>query len=397
MPLEQSHDQKMELNVTIDQSRLDSLQSEFDSIKYSINSARGWDINFNELREMLVKLRRLHDAGDYLRALEFSEDAQDSANSHIIDFRAISISYAILSSRELISKLKDYDIDVSKAFLLLTDAKDSLDIKKFSEADGKLRELRGVLTELQNKLVKNTLEMISQTRHNLEEAKRIDAEVGKPQQLLKDASIYYDAKKYLRAAEMIQTARTLIDEAKENRIQEINELLNGVEGVIAEAKRFGCDIGEAEELYEEANAAFDKEDFFHSSKLTKKANDIARKLFKHHVAKAMELLKEEPKEETRPPEVMTTNKRQIERSIPAKGGELMTEEKHGKRGEKYRFMPQAKVVLESKDNTKTSQTQELSRKKTMIKCPNCAQIFEVEHAGSLTDIQCPYCGLKGSV
>jgi hypothetical protein len=245
--------------------------------------------DFEDAENLLKKTKTKFDSGDYNATIDMATEAINAGTTALNDLYGMGLSYAIKSSEQLIVNLKNMDIDTISVEQVLEDAKVTLEKKEFDSAQNIVGQLKESLTELSEKQGEKISQILSATQGEVEEARKMGVDVAAAEAKLAIAQDQINAKAITQALGTIGEADTLITNARESRISEINEMILKAETTVDEAKYLNAPVDEAERILSEARDALNNNDLDLAVNKTKEAEEAASKAKQEQIERALSI------------------------------------------------------------------------------------------------------------
>jgi hypothetical protein len=244
---------------------------------------------FEDAENLLKKTKTKFDSGDYNATIDMATEAIDAGTTALNDLYGMGLSYAIKSSEKLITNLKNMEIDTISIEQILEDAKSTLEKREYDSAQNIVSQLKESLTELSEKQSEKISQILAATQGELEEAKKMGVDVSAAEAKLKIASDQIDAKAITQALGTIGEADTLVTDAREAKVAEINEMIIQAETTVDEAKYLNAPVEDAERILQEAKDALGNNELDLAIQKTKEAEESANSSKQEQIEKALSI------------------------------------------------------------------------------------------------------------
>lgn len=130
---------------------------------------------------------------------------------------------------------------------------------------------------------------LAATRDAIREAANLGAGVGAAEDAWKSAVRVMEEGDLARADEGLARAARLATEARDRRIREIRDALSTVEDQIANARKVGADVADAEDLWSQAMAAVSSQEYVQAGELVKQSERVAIQAQQRQIERAIRL------------------------------------------------------------------------------------------------------------
>jgi len=216
-----------------------------------IEVARKISANVSIAEKMLADANSAKNDYDYKTATEIAKEgaleAKRLCHSHLS-----SLLTAAYKNTDLAGQ---YGIDVSSSSALLAEAKTFMDTGKFNVSHEKINQ---TMADTQGKLKSFFEDNYAQSERAMAHAKEVGAEITASQELLAKARKAFEDNKFKDAIALLEKSKNAID-LKKGFEREFIELTYEAEKVISNSKKFGINVKEAQNLFEQARTQKDSD------------------------------------------------------------------------------------------------------------------------------------------
>jgi hypothetical protein len=275
---------------------LHNVDSEDKNAIFSDSLNMDWDpkIDFNYYDRMGYVLEDVLKLGGYFELLEFLPEVIDSGESAAKKVMETGISIALLSSQKVIDSLKltnlrDMELGIKKAEILLSDAKSNYFYKNYINAYSALNEVRALTSRLKDDQKKSILDLIKCLESEIQTAKGFGVNTKLANRRLKEAKEYLESDLQVQATEAIFSGMENIESAKDDRIMVISETITFVEKLVDAANEIGTDVTVPKKEIEKAKALFMDRQYQLCMYATIKAEELSVDLIHEQAEKARNL------------------------------------------------------------------------------------------------------------
>jgi hypothetical protein len=269
---------------------VEEIRSHFDSELVEFSSEEGDMMpGFEDAEKLLKETKTKFDSGDYNASIDLATEAIGAGANALNSLLGLGLSYAIKSSEKLLVDLKNMDIETSSVEEVLASARESLENKEFGSTKNIVSQLKESFSNLSQKQGERIIELLNTAQSQVDEAKEIGSNVAEPEQKLKLAREQANAGAYIQALGAINESENLAKSAKEARIAQINEIINNAETKIDEAKYVNANAAEADALLEEARGAFTNEGYVLALEKAEAASESANTSRDEQIKRVMKL------------------------------------------------------------------------------------------------------------
>ena len=230
---------------------------------------------FADAEQLLRETKNKFESGDYLNTIDKATEAIDLGSKALNAFYGIGLSYAIRSSENMMSTVKDAGIDTTPLEQVLGQAKQSFENQEYEGAGKIIGQIRDAMSDLYKQHVQKVNELIEVTQSLLDDAKKMGSDISEAETILQNARDMMASNSLPTALESLKQSEKLAKTAKENRVKEISDIITKAGEAIEEARYLNAPVAEAESLLENARNAFDSEDYILALENANKASEAA--------------------------------------------------------------------------------------------------------------------------
>jgi uncharacterized protein (UPF0332 family) len=232
-------------------------------------------LKFAEAEQLLRETKNIFDSGDYLNTIDKATEAIDLGAKALNDFYGIGLSYAIRSSENMMSTVKDAGIDSTPLEQVLGMAKQSYENKEYESVASIIGQIKNAMSDLYLKHVQKINELIEATQFLVDDAKGIGSDVSEAEEKLQNARNMLASESLPMALDSAKESEDLAKTAKQSRVQEISNNITKAREIVEEARYLNAPVSEAEDLLAAAKNAFDAEDYTSAIENANKASEMA--------------------------------------------------------------------------------------------------------------------------
>jgi DNA-directed RNA polymerase subunit RPC12/RpoP len=327
---------------------------------------------FEEAKVLLKKMQSNFGEGNLEDTISRGVAGSGLIEDISIRFEMVRKAYVIFAFRQLIADVRDSGIDIGDVEELVLSAAEHFHQGEAEELDGILEEMSEKAKELQTLQAKKLKEMIEDVEEFIDESRDLGVESEEARDLLRKAEEAFESKTFKKVGYYASKAKKAAEKAREDRIKGISDALLFVKTILEDTREIGADVTEVEELYEEAQEAFEQEKYMKCKTLIKEVEQTALELQDNQIKKAMSLKKRREPED----EVVEVEAEVID--VPRRPSRSYEPPGRGRYDEPTR-PPRVSIPP--------------GMRKT--KCPNCGRGFPVKGGKGPQRIECPYCGMRG--
>ncbi|MEE9151046.1 MAG: hypothetical protein V3U20_04335, partial [Thermoplasmata archaeon] len=189
---------------------------------------------FAEAEQLLQETKNIFESGDYITTIDRATKAIDLGTKALSDFYGIGLSYAIRSSENMISTVKNAGIDATSLEQVLGQARQSFENKEYENTGSIVAQLKDAMSDLNQQHTQKVSELIDTTQSLVDDAKELGSEVSEAEKKLQDARDFLAAESLPMALDSINESDSLARTAKQNRVQEISTIISKADEVIEE-------------------------------------------------------------------------------------------------------------------------------------------------------------------
>ncbi|UCF07907.1 MAG: hypothetical protein JSW28_09755 [Thermoplasmata archaeon] len=255
--------------------------------------------DFSEAEKLLIETKRIFDSGDYLNTISKATEAIDMSSKALNSVYGIGLSYAIRSSENMISDVKNMDLDASNAEEILKEAQEIFENQDFSEAVSIMGDLRSKMGDLEDQMAEKITDFMETVQSRIDNAKALDADVSSAQSKLDEAKKLMESDSRLSALNSVRQAENLAKAAYDSKVQNVSDVIAKAESAIEEAKFLNAQASEAEDFLESARKSFDDKDYVQAIENANSAISSAHQSRDEQIQKAISI-REKLKEGTAP-------------------------------------------------------------------------------------------------
>ncbi|UCF07837.1 MAG: hypothetical protein JSW28_09380 [Thermoplasmata archaeon] len=343
---------------------------------------------FDKADEQLHRMQGNFEEGNFGGTI--SQGIKSSGLIHDLSKRYENVrrAFMIMSFRQLISDVKEAEIDAGEAETQVFKAAELFHNQENEALDGILKEMNDTAEHLQKEQAKKIKDMIFSVEEFIAQAMDLGADVEKAKKSFREAEDAFDSKKFKKVHQQLAKARKAAEDARRDRIQGLSDSLLFVKSILDDARDIGADVSDADELYIKAKSAFDEENYGESKVLIKEVEALALELQDAQIKKAMKLRMR--REGVREPvggggeEVVEV---QPEAVVPSPQPRSMPRY----RQPPMRGYPQQPYPPPVRPPPVMQRPQRMRK----TRCPNCGQRFPVQGGPGPVRVECPFCGMRG--
>ncbi len=245
--------------------------------------------SFNDAEQLMQETKSIFDSGDYITTISKATEAIDCGSKALNGFYSKVLTYAIRSSENMISNLKDMEIDVSPIEEILGNAKASYDNQEFESTGAIISQLKDSVGELLSAHGQKISDLIESTQSIIDRAREMGADVVEAEKKLNDAKELHAKGSLPFAFDSVKESESLAEAANDNRIKDVQEIISRSGKIIEDAKYLHAPVSEAESLLETAQNAFDSEDYISAIENAEKASESANSARDEQIQRALSL------------------------------------------------------------------------------------------------------------
>jgi HEPN domain-containing protein/ribosomal protein S27AE len=244
-------------NVTVE-----NIRSQFDSDFVEFSSEEGDNMpGFEDAEKLIKETKTKFDSGDYNASIDLATEAIGAGANALDSLLGMGLSYAIKSSEKLLLDLKNMDIETSSVEDVLESARDSLENKEYGSTKNIVSQLKESFSDLSQKQGERIIELLNTAQSQIDEAKEMGSDTANAEQKLKLAREQANTGAYIQALSAINESETLVNSAKEAQIAKINEMIIEAETKIEEAKYVNANVDEANGFLEKARDSYTNQEY----------------------------------------------------------------------------------------------------------------------------------------
>ncbi len=295
------------------------------------------------------------------------------------NFEKVRKAFVIYAFRQLIGDVRDSGIDVGEARDLAQKAAEHLHNAEMNELDTILDDISTTANHLTKEQAKKMKELISTVEEFIVQTRDLGANVKDAKELFDKAEEAYDSKIFKKVSYFATKARKASEDARADRIRGISDSLIFVRTILNDARDIGANVGEAEEIYTEADLAFKMENYKECKVLIKEVEQLALQLQDDQIKKALNLKKRrEPDEEAKGEDVVEVEAEIV--SPPQRRFMRATPSPYSQTFPRTPMSPPRRPPPSGVRKTR---------------CPNCGESFPIRGGKGPQRIECPSCGMRG--
>ncbi len=236
-----------------------------DDINEYVAIAEENDVDVKDLREKLGELDELMEEAEYERAIETARLLKDSAEKAIVD----DLNKRIKKIEKVIKEGEEIEVNVEQSRHLLAEAKKAVRNKNFRDA---IDIIKSAHDEIHEACFQKVLKIISESRGNFLEAKKLGADLSHPLEILNRARTALRQGEYKKAVEYAKQGDREVEEIVKN-FKKAQESLSRVEENMNLAEELGIDTVFSQQLVEEARKSLQQMNFQKALDLINKSRE----------------------------------------------------------------------------------------------------------------------------
>ncbi len=212
------------------------------------------NLPLDEVEELLDEARNSYQGGFYVKAFDNAFEVGEKLTNYL---RAFNESQELLDDLKLVSEEldsireeEDIDIETKKIRDKKEAAEEEFKKERYENTYNLCQEAEKILLDEELKIER----AIDKTREEIEgiDREKVKSDVEEAEKRLNRAKTVMDIGRPFKAIKLICQAKEISGLKKR---EEYNELIQKVEGLVENAKKFGASVGNIEEMVEKARAA----------------------------------------------------------------------------------------------------------------------------------------------
>jgi hypothetical protein len=250
-----------------------------------LDEVKGPNVDVTEAEKFIRNAERALSTKDFDRALEFAQRAEETTREIERNYLKEIVGNELTGIQQLLSEIKRAGIDISEPSDIVSKAESAYDDGDYKEARGLISSARELAEDARYEYVReHAWDTILTARNYLADLKNLGIDVAEPERLIAQAESTYESKYYKKSEADYKRAETQANSAIERlraleenyKRQEVVDEISYLRYILADIKKIGVDIGEAERLLEVATEHMNRGDFVNARKFTAKAEKLAR-------------------------------------------------------------------------------------------------------------------------
>ena len=247
------------------------------------------EVDFDQCEDLLDQTRMRFEEHNFEGALGAAVEAHESEESCRRDFSKSVMAYAILSTQRLVEECGKAGRDVKEATELLRKAEKQYGEGNFSGGTSLLRDMEAVSRSLFSAEVQRARDQIHSAQEVVRDVANLGGDVRRAEDSLNEARDSLRRSEYTASIERAARAVELAENARQDRVRNIEDAIPSTVSIIEEAKHVGADVSDAERLVSKTKTAIASKEYLLASELIKRAERAAMETQQNQIIKAMEL------------------------------------------------------------------------------------------------------------
>ena len=244
---------------------------------------------FSRVEELLVQARRRFEERRFDAALKAAHEASRVAERTTDALRRACWSYAILAAEGLLEPCDPMGAEARGARAVLEKGREALLRAAPVSDDGVLQELVQASEIAHARESERVRDLLAATRDAIREAANLGASIALAEQSWNLGADFLDRGRLRAARESFLEATRRAEDARNHRIQEVEDSVESVSNHIELARNVGAEMDEAEALLTAARAEIAAGEHGRAGDLLKKAERLAMKGQQRQIERAIQL------------------------------------------------------------------------------------------------------------
>ncbi|MFQ6127622.1 MAG: hypothetical protein ACE5QW_01795 [Thermoplasmata archaeon] len=247
------------------------VENSLNSICQEIEYIKSIEGNITRAETLVAKVRKALEKDDnrlarrYLSQLKMwlsREKKKLGAADEDIPIQMLGLSKRLKEIKRIVDEIRKVGVDISYVEELFEDAKKAFREKDLIKSEEVLSEIEDMAIGLRDSLIIAATDLLEKAKKETEEARRKNLNIGSAGETVRSGFKALDEGHIDEALQYAEIARNLVERARKERVVDLAKgSLLKMEVIIADAKKLGLNVEEAENIYRKASMEFEKGEF----------------------------------------------------------------------------------------------------------------------------------------
>ncbi len=260
-----------------------------EDLRERVDQALKASVDFSHLEQLLSEAATKFNDRSYDVTIETARDSVLKIEEKVKDYVEASWAFAIASTQRILEASKRSSKPGKEANARLKESIDVFRQGTFTRSPELLEQLTSSALKLYSHEMERARDHITSQERVLEETRAMGGDITAASTIMAKASEALDENRWATYLDVIGEVDSLVTKAREARIEELKESMEGVVSAIEEARSIGGDVQEASNLLEDVRQAISGDDFITANDLMDKAERVALEAQKSQMDKVTQM------------------------------------------------------------------------------------------------------------